>query len=264
MSDLLFDSFGGLFGDPQNAHGDCENPFVYAWPESTDADDQENFLHNPSKKDIKLTLANSETDLMAHHVWEAAIQMSNLIVHGKISVKDKYVIEMGAGAALPAIVSALAGAKLVLATDYDSKPIVENMYKNVSENLDGNSNIKCLGVTWGVTPREKILQASNNNAFDCILLADTLWLGDQHVALLDTLNEVLNEEEGVVHLTYQHHNEHAPAFFELATTNVKYNYEIVQTTKIPWGGKTLDDFLETENDEEMYGPVIFTTMRKKR
>ena len=173
-------------------------------------------------------------------------------------------IEMGAGAALPAIVSALAGAKLVLATDYDSKPIVENMYKNVSENLDGNSNIKCLGVTWGVTPREKILQASNNNAFDCILLADTLWLGDQHVALLDTLNEVLNEEEGVVHLTYQHHNEHAPAFFELATTNVKYNYEIVQTTKIPWGGKTLDDFLETENDEEMYGPVIFTTMRKKR
>ena len=52
--------------------------------------------------------------------------------------------------------------------------------------------------------------------------------------------------------------------FWLATTNVKYNYEIVQTTKIPWGGKTLDDFLETENDEEMYGPVIFTTMRKKR
>ena len=60
MSDLLFDSFGGLFGDPQNAHGDCENPFVYAWPESTDADDQEKFLHNPSKKDIKLTLANSD------------------------------------------------------------------------------------------------------------------------------------------------------------------------------------------------------------
>ena len=82
MSDLLFDSFGGLFGDPQNAHGDCENPFVYAWPESTDADDQEKFLHNSSKKDIKLTLANSETDLMAHHVWEAAIQMSNLIVRG--------------------------------------------------------------------------------------------------------------------------------------------------------------------------------------
>ena len=109
----------------------------------------------------------------------------------------------------------------------------------------------------------KKYEASNNNAFDCMLLADTLWLGDQHVALLDTLNEVLNEEEGVVHLTYQHHNEHAPAFFKLATTNVKYNYEIVQTTKIPWGGKILDDFLETENDEEMYGPVIFTTMRKK-
>ena len=44
---------------------------------------------------------------MAHHVWEAAIQLSNLIVNGKIDVKGKYVIELGAGAALPAIVSAI-------------------------------------------------------------------------------------------------------------------------------------------------------------
>ena len=33
MSDFVYDSFGGLFDDPQNAHGDCENPFLYVWPE---------------------------------------------------------------------------------------------------------------------------------------------------------------------------------------------------------------------------------------
>ena len=107
MSDLLFDSFGGLFGDPQNAHGDIDNPFVYTWPEQQENDDTSHkYLHNPINKDIELTLANSETDLMAHHVWEAAIQLSNLIIQGTINVKEKYVIELGAGAALPSIVSA--------------------------------------------------------------------------------------------------------------------------------------------------------------
>ena len=271
MSDLVYDSLGGLFDDPQNAHGDCENPFLYVWPEQqqqetgNEDDDKkkEIYLNNPLSKDIELTLANSEPDLMAHHVWEAAIQLSNLIVNGKIDVKGKYVIELGAGAALPAIISALASAKLVLATDYDSKPIVDNMIKNIEKNIKEYNNIRSLGVTWGVTPAEKIFELSENERFDCILLADTLWLGDQHVALLDMINDIINEETGIIYLTYQHHNEHAPSFFELATTNVKYNYEIIDTVKIPWGGRTLEDFVELENDEEMYGPVLFTSMRKR-
>ena len=69
-----------------------------------------------------------------------------------------------------------------------------------------------------ITPAEKIFELSENERFDCILLADTLWLGDQHVALLDMINDIINEETGIIYLTYQHHNEHAPSFFELATT----------------------------------------------
>ena len=49
----------------------------------------------------------------------------------------------------------------------------------------------------------------------------------------------------------------------VSTSNVKYNYEIIDTVKIPWGGRTLEDFVELENDEEMYGPVLFTSMRKR-
>ena len=45
--EALFGDIGGLFGDPQNCHGDMTHPFVYEWPLPQDGDDT-NFLHQPA------------------------------------------------------------------------------------------------------------------------------------------------------------------------------------------------------------------------
>ena len=61
--------------------------------------------------------------------------------------------------------------------------------------------------------------------------------------------------------SYQHHNDNAPIFFDLATSE-KWGYEIISTTEIPWGGRTLDEF--DADDLEAYGPVNLRLMRKKK
>ena len=50
------------------------------------------FYTNPpfGKRDIELSLPDTDSmELMAHHVWEAAIQMSNLIARGIINQKGE-------------------------------------------------------------------------------------------------------------------------------------------------------------------------------
>jgi len=54
-------------------------------------------------------------------------------------VKGKYVLELGAGAALPSIVAAMNGAAKVVATDYPDADLIENIeynIKNCSPTLD--------------------------------------------------------------------------------------------------------------------------------
>ena len=261
--EALFGDIGGLFGDPQNCHGDMKHPFVYKWPTPQDGDDVSFYTNPPpGKKEIELSLPDTDAmELMAHHVWEAAIQMSNLIARGVINVKGKTVLELGAGAALPSIISSHCGAKLTVVTDYNESAIVENMKKNISKHVHlERDDVKVLGYTWGEEAGE-ILSCNNDNHFDIILLADTLWLGDQHESLLTACNTFLNKDGGTIYLTYQHHNDKAPIFFDLATSE-QWGYEIVSSSEIPWGGRTLEEF--DTDDLEAYGPVNLRLMRKRR
>ena len=260
--EALFGDIGGLFGDPQNCHGDMQHPFVYVWPKPLDDDDISLYTNPPpGKKEIELSLPDTDSmELMAHHVWEAAIQMSNLIARGVINVKGKRVLELGAGAALPSIISSFCGSKMTVVTDYNESAIVENMKKNLAKHVSlDRDDVGVFGYTWGESP-DDVLCCNDDARFDAILLADTLWLGDQHESLLTACDTFLKRDGGTIYLTYQHHNDKAPIFFDLATSD-KWGYEIVSSTKIPWGGRTLEEF--DEDDGEAYGPVNLRLMRKK-
>ena len=114
MSDLLFDSLGDFWRSTKcmvtkthlSTHG--QNPRTQTTGK---------IFAQSVKKDIKLTLANSETDLMAHHVWEAAIQMSICCAWKDTSqgqVRDRN----GCWRCIPAIVRLLV--QSLLATDHSS------------------------------------------------------------------------------------------------------------------------------------------------
>ena len=50
--EALFGDIGGLFGDPQNCHGDMQHPFVYVWPKPLDDDDISLYTNPPPGKKV--------------------------------------------------------------------------------------------------------------------------------------------------------------------------------------------------------------------
>lgn len=58
-------------------------------------------------------------------------------------------IELGAGAALPSIITALKNAKLVVATDYPADAMLRNLEYNMNKNLDTCKNWRVMGHLWG-------------------------------------------------------------------------------------------------------------------
>ena len=72
--------------------------------------------------------------LWGHLLWNAGRTISDYIeTSASRLVERKYVLEFGAGAGLPSIVSALKGAAQVVVTDYPDAGLVENMRYNCDQ-----------------------------------------------------------------------------------------------------------------------------------
>lgn len=68
-----------------------------------------------------------------HHLWNAAKVVSDYLEkEGHSLVKDRNILELGAGGALPSIVSAIHGAAAVVITDYPDTDLIDNIRQNVS------------------------------------------------------------------------------------------------------------------------------------
>ena len=286
---------GNLFGDPDNSHGGDGKPYSYEWPEASVAVRSAASL----ERRITLTLPDNDWDLMSHFVWESSIKLADLIATGVVVCEGKTVLELGAGAGLPGIVASRCGASKVTITDYPSETIIDALTANVEKNIlsdnSGNASggnkkddvvpeskagetdvisqsepyVFIRGHAWGtdVTPLLATLGTSNTSnisddgtGFQVILAADTLWLHDQHDNLLQTCAKcLLGGGAGTAYFTYQHHNEHAPSFFQKAEK--EYGFIVAHVGKYAWGGRSLEDF--DEDDEETMGPIFLATLRRK-
>ncbi|KAG5287720.1 nicotinamide N-methyltransferase [Histoplasma capsulatum G186AR] len=123
------------------------------------------------------------------------------------SVKGEKVLELGAGAALPSLISALAGAAQVTITDHPSSPA---LYGTIQANIANNiplhlqSRIFVQSHEWGVlgsdavssqesrtqnpeTQAASISAVENQGSYTRIIAADCLWMRDQHENLIRSL-----------------------------------------------------------------------------
>lgn len=135
------------------------------------------------------------------------------------NVAGKSTVELGAGTALPSIMSALLGARRVAVTDYPSPEVLETLRKNVAtltqpqfspmgrivaaldERPDemktgdknvGRKNIEVHGHGWGELSGS--WEQENQHAFDRVFAADCLWMPWQHENLRASISWFLGED----------------------------------------------------------------------
>lgn len=150
--------------------------------------------------------------LWGHLLWNAGRIISHYLERNAFLLKDATVLELGAGAGLPSLVSSLLGAARVVVTDYPDPDLIQNLAWNIehcladaSSSPDASANLKeipkdvitPLGYCWGAdtTPLLSPLASSPSipsPKFDILILADLLFNHSEHAKLLSTIQLTLS------------------------------------------------------------------------
>jgi nicotinamide N-methyltransferase len=199
----------------------------------------------PSKINFDLVGKHS---LWAHVPWNAGILFADYIDENPCIVNDKRVLELGAGAALPSIVSSLNGASYVLSTDYPDLPLITQLKLNIHNNCVSN-NIEAEGYLWG-----KNLLTS----FDVIIMCDLIFNHSQHSQLLSTCQKYL-VDDGVVFCVFSHHR---PWMKEKDLNFFKLALDLGFVVKEMFSKKTKVMFENDPGSQEIRSTVHFYMMTK--
>jgi len=142
-------------------------------------------------------------------------------------VRNKDVLELGAGAGLPSLVCAVRGARQVVVTDYPDADLIENLRYNIGhcELLSARTNIVARGYIWGNDVHELTLDlVESATGFDLLILADILFNHTEHQKLVMSIARTLKKVSGARALVF--FTPYRPwllekdlAFFDLAKNN---------------------------------------------
>ena len=225
IEDVFESSRATLFGDLVTAHGDPTQTLAYKSPH----------LPRPLVLELAEPDAEQERLLFGHHLWNASLLLAELIErdtvgageNGLFSVTGRRVLELGAGCALPSLMSALLGAERVVVTDYPAKRLIATMRGNLQRNavaeaspLGTVADLQVHGHVWGefdaqkqrqddscstsTEPSEEMVDngwfaLENQHKFDCVLAADCLWMTEQHEQLRRSISWFLKETDDEAH-----------------------------------------------------------------
>jgi len=110
-------------------------------------------------------------------------------------VKDKTVLELGAGAGLPSLVCALNGASQTVVTDYPDPDLIENLQYNIDhcDLLTKPPRIVAEGYLWGAPIGNLVKHLTDKAHFDVLILADLLFNHSEHEKLIKTVQLTLKK-----------------------------------------------------------------------
>lgn len=192
-------------------------------------------------KQLHITLADPDGDadrqLFSHYLWNASLLLAEYVEAGTLTqdgadpllksslgpplvdfnITSLNTIELGAGSALPSLLTALLGARRVLITDYPAPRVITNLRDNAERNIKSEfSPLSTLhqlrgcaakpsttprfspavaeveGHAWGdlSTP----IAETNHHAFDRALVCDCLWMPWQHANLARSIDWFLKND----------------------------------------------------------------------
>lgn len=140
------------------------------------------------------------THQQGHHLWNAGRVFASYLESNPTTTHSKSVLELGAGAGLPSLLSSILGATSVLVTDYPDAELISNLHHNISHcallaQPVSPTKIQAKGYLWGadVTPLLATLPG-NEKGFDVLILADLLFNHSEHGKLLESIQKTLKRE----------------------------------------------------------------------
>ncbi|EJS42551.1 nnt1p [Saccharomyces arboricola H-6] len=149
-------------------------------------------------EDIKLRLVGA-SPLWGFLLWNAGIYTANHLDSHPELIKGKFVLELGAAAALPSVICALNGAQMVVSTDYPDPDLMENINYNIKANVPEEfGNVTTEGYIWGNEYSSLLAHINKfdngNGKFDLIILSDLVFNHTEHHKLLQTTKDLLAEK----------------------------------------------------------------------
>ncbi|KAL3450569.1 hypothetical protein BJX65DRAFT_269541 [Aspergillus insuetus] len=213
--DLFSSSLSTMFPDdaPQ-FHGDPGQHLLYSSPSYGDITimipSYPGQLEDRNQKNASGTGVNEVDEarkLFAHILWSSGMVVADGLERahdsdaGMWKVKGETVLELGAGAALPSIIAALAGASSITITDHPSSPALGPsgaISFNVAQNLrflpaTSKSTIEILPHEWGKLSSDP-WAVSHKASYTRIIAADCYWMPSQHENLARTMKWFLAPE----------------------------------------------------------------------
>ena len=131
-------------------------------------------------------------------LWNAG-RTSSFYIEEKANelVRGKDVLEIGAAAGVPSIVSTIKGARTVVMTDYPDPDLVDNMRQNASSSLEmiptTPTSLHVQGYKWGnpVDSLFSYLPSDGADGFDLLIMADVIYSHREHGNLIKTMQQTL-------------------------------------------------------------------------
>ncbi|KAJ0298471.1 hypothetical protein COL5a_009588 [Colletotrichum fioriniae] len=206
--DYLMSSLGVIFPDDvTNQHGDAVNGIEYTSPH----------LRRPLTFELAEPDAADDRKLFSHYLWNSSLQLGEFVEAGTLGidtavpvrlgppmshfdVRGKTTLELGAGTALPSIMSALLGAERTVLTDYPAPAVMKTLRLNATRNI-----VPAVSPTGALTAREVLVEGhswgelddafslANKHAFDRLFVADCLWMPWQHANLQKSIAWFMRE-----------------------------------------------------------------------
>lgn len=183
----------GLFEEPESFRPPAPEPHFAEYERCQISPESESQMRK-----LQLRLVGS-SPLWGHLLWNAGIYTARHLDENVSLVKNKTVLELGAAAGLPSLVSSLIGAKKVVCTDYPDADLLQNIRFNVDhvvpESGEVQRNIVVEGYIWGndYLPLQKHI-GGENSKFDLITLSDLVFNHTEHGKLLRTTKDLLAED----------------------------------------------------------------------
>ncbi|EMC99291.1 hypothetical protein BAUCODRAFT_120564 [Baudoinia panamericana UAMH 10762] len=206
--------------DADGTNGLFQEPEGYYQPEK---EAKTVSYHTLSGQTISLRLVG-HSPLWGHLLWNAGRTVADYLEqNGETLIRGRTVLELGAGAGLPSIISALQGATTVVVSDYPEAELVENLRLNIEQNCIGR-DVHVEGYLWGASPAallQSLPESDRTLGFDLIILADLLFNHSEHAKLVASVQQTLKETSTACALVF--FTPYRPwllekdlAFFELA------------------------------------------------